>query len=129
MSGQLQGMTANAQLQSLLQPLGLANTAYPPTSRYNGIATATITLAHGRSVSYLTRRIVPQPDTFGTQQIVTIQDGDRIDRLAAQYLGDPLAYWRLCDANGALQPEELTGTPGSTISIPTPAGVGTPSSA
>jgi hypothetical protein len=45
--------------------------------------------------------------------------------VAAQYLGDPLAFWRLCDANGALQPEDLTANPGSTISIPLPAGVGT----
>jgi len=125
MSGQLQGATMNAQLQSLLQPLGLANAAYPPTSRYNGVATATITLTDGRTVSYLRRRVVPQPSLFGTMQSVTIQDGDRIDRLAAQYLGDQLAFWRLCDANGALQPEELTANPGSTISIPLPAGVGT----
>ena len=54
---------------------------------------------------------------------------DRIDRLSAQYLGDPLAYWRLCDANGVLQPEELTANPGSTIAIPLPAGVGTASGA
>jgi hypothetical protein len=99
--------------------------AYPPTSRYNGVATTTITLADGRTVSYLRRRVVPQPSLFATLQSVTIQDGDRIDRVAAQYLGDPLAFWRLCDANGALQPEDLTANPGSTISIPLPAGVGT----
>jgi hypothetical protein len=72
---------------------------------------------------------VPQPSTFATLQTVTVQYGDRIDRLAAQYLGDPLAFWRLCDANGALSPEDLTATPGATISIPLPAGVGTPAHA
>ena len=129
MSGQLQGATMNQQLQSLLQPLGLANAAYPPSSRYNGVATTTMTLADGRTVSYLRRRVVPQPSVFATLQTVTVQDGDRIDRLAAQYLGDPLAFWRLCDANGALSPEELTATPGASLAIPLPAGVGTPARA
>ena len=129
MSGQLQQLAANQQLQSLLQPLGLANTAYPQSSRYNGVATTTITGADGRVIAYLQRRIVPQPSAFGTLQVVTVQDGDRIDRLAAQYLGDPLAYWRLCDANGVLSPEDLTATPGTTFTVPTPAGTGTPGNA
>ena len=35
-------------------------------------------------------------------------DGDRLDNVSAQYLGDPEQFWRLCDANNAMEPEELT---------------------
>ena len=27
--------------------------------------------------------------------------GERLDNVAAQYLGDPTLFWRLCDANNA----------------------------
>ena len=33
---------------------------------------------------------------------------DRLDVMAAQYLGDPELFWRICDANGAMRPEEFT---------------------
>jgi hypothetical protein len=112
-----------------LQPLGLGSTAYPPSSRYCGQPMSNMTLPDGRTVTWLKRRIVPSPANFGTQQTVTVREGDRIDRLAAQYLGDPLAYWRLCDANGALAPDDLTATPGAALSIPLPAGMGTSSGA
>jgi hypothetical protein len=34
-------------------------------------------------------------------------DGERLDQVAARFLGDPLLAWRLSDANGALDPAEL----------------------
>ena len=40
--------------------------------------------------------------------------GDRLDNITAKYLGDPEQFWRMCDANGAMRPEELTETIGST---------------
>jgi hypothetical protein len=113
----------NTSLLSLLGPLGLAQTAYPQNSRYCGVPTTTATLADGSTVTCLTRRVVPQPTAFATMQYVTIRDGDRIDRLAAQYLGDPLLYWRLADSNGVLRPDALTETPGYRLRITLPAGV------
>jgi hypothetical protein len=52
-----------------------------------------------------------------------VQQGDRLDQIAAKYLGDPLMSWLLCDANGAMDPNDLTATTGATISITTPQGV------
>jgi nucleoid-associated protein YgaU len=49
-----------------------------------------------------------------------VSEGDRIDNLSARYLGDPLAYWRIADANRALQPETLTDEPGHVIRIAMP---------
>ena len=45
------------------------------------------------------------PENFAPLQIVTIGAGDRLDNLAARYIGDPQQFWRLCDANGAMQPK------------------------
>ena len=53
------------------------------------------------------RRFLPPPENFAPLQSVTVVAGDRLDNLAARYLGDPQQYWRLCDANRAMQPEAL----------------------
>jgi hypothetical protein len=55
--------------------------------------------------------------------------GDRLDNLTAKYLGDPEQFWRLCDANNALQPEELTDTVGRRVRITMPEGIPGPRSA
>ena len=58
------------------------------------------------SIPYLQRRIVPQPGApnYATVNQYTVQQGDRLDRIAAKYLGDPLLAWLICDANGAIRP-------------------------
>jgi hypothetical protein len=53
----------------------------------------------------------------------TVVQGDRLDLLAAKYLGDPLLFWLLCDANGALRPDALVETPGTDLNITMPQGV------
>lgn len=113
----------SSSLMAMLAPLGLASQAYPQNSRYYGIPTQSVTTEDGRTVSCLTRRVVPQPSAFATLQLITLRDGDRLDQLAAQYLGDPLLFWRLCDANGVLRPDELTETAGATLRITLPAGI------
>lgn len=98
---------------------------FPADSRYYGSATLTFTTPSGQSVSYLARRIVPQPGTpnFATVARHTVVQGDRLDLIAVKYLGDPLLFWLLCDANGALRPQDLVATPGSVLSITMPQGV------
>jgi hypothetical protein len=49
--------------------------------------------------------------------------GDRLDLIAAKYLGDPLMFWLICDANGAIRPDELTETPGTVLNITMPRGI------
>lgn len=95
---------------------------FPPTSRYYGIETTVLTLADGREVRHLRRRLVPPAERFATLSTVTIQDGDRPDTLAATHLGDPLAFWRIADANTVSRPEKLTETPGRMVRITLPEG-------
>jgi hypothetical protein len=110
-------------LQALLQAGALKTTPFPPTSRYHGIDTAQLQTADGRTIVYLRRRFVPPPERFVLLQEHIVTEGDRLDNLAAQYLGDPEQFWRLCDANGALQPEALTATLGRTLRITLPEGI------
>ncbi|MGH7229842.1 MAG: LysM domain-containing protein, partial [Nitrospiraceae bacterium] len=39
------------------------------------------------------------------------------------YVGDPEQFWRLCDANAAMRPEELTGIIGRVLRITLPEGI------
>lgn len=52
-----------------------------------------------------------------------MSQGDRLDLIAAKYLGDPLMAWLICDANGAIRPDDLVATPGAALAITTPQGV------
>ena len=96
---------------------------FPNTSRYSGIETATLETRGGRTLAYLRRRFAPPPGRFALLQEHTVAEGERLDRLAAQYLGDPEQFWRLCDANGVLHPDELTATIGRRIRITLPEGI------
>jgi hypothetical protein len=53
----------------------------------------------------------------------TVKQGDRLDLLAATYLGDPLMFWLICDANGAVRPDQLIETAGAVVNITMPQGV------
>jgi hypothetical protein len=103
---------------------------FPADSRYYGSGTLTYTAPDGQTITYLTRRFVPQPGSpnFATVAQHTVKQGDRLDLLAAKYLGDPLIFWLICDANGAIRPNELIETPGRVLKITLPQGVpGVPS--
>jgi hypothetical protein len=69
---------------------------------------------------YIRRRFVPQPGRFQLIQEHTVTQGERLDNIAAQYLGDPTLFWRLCDANNAMRPNELTQTLGRKLKITMP---------
>lgn len=110
-------------LRALLQPDSSGTAQFPANSRYHGCPAATLTLPGGRQVSYLRRRFVPSPDEFTVLQEHTVTEGERPDTIAARYLGDSEQFWRLCDASGAMRPEELTETPGAKVPITLPHGV------
>ena len=110
-------------LQAMLQAGGADAAEFPPNSRYQGIGTAKRTSADGRIIVFVKRRFVPGPGQFALIQEHPVVQGDRLDNIAAKYLGDPEQFWRLCDANGAMQPEALVATAGSLLIITLPEGV------
>lgn len=110
-------------LQAMLQQTGLVTSAFPPTSRYYGIATAKLENDTDKPLMYMRRRFVPPLERFFLLQEHTVTDGERPDILAHQYLGDSEQFWRLCDANGVMRPNELTETVGRKIRITLPEGI------
>jgi len=117
-------------LQTLIQMGVVPSVSFPTDSRYYNSATLQYTAPNGQIIAYLARRIVPQPGTpnYATVAQHVVKHGDRLDLIAAKYLGDPLMFWLLCDANGAIRPNSLIATPGSTVAITMPQGVpGAPS--
>jgi hypothetical protein len=95
---------------------------FPPTSRYAGIPVAQLTTPDGRVIAYLHRRLLPQPDQFALLQYHTVTQGERLDNIAAHYLDDPEQFWRICDANGVMRPDELEMS-GRQIRITLPQGI------
>ncbi|MFL6672245.1 MAG: LysM peptidoglycan-binding domain-containing protein [Massilia sp.] len=94
-----------------------------PLSRYALTETASFDDGGGTTILYLRRRFVPQPEAFALLQLYEVKAGDRIDNISAQFLGDPEQFWRICDANRALRPEELVERPGRQLRITLPQGV------
>jgi len=109
-------------VQAMLAQTSLQRSLFQANSRYYGLATVTLETPDG-SVTYVKRRFAPQPERFQLIQAHTVQQGERLDNIAAQYLGDPTLFWRLCDANRALKPWVLTETPGTTLDITMPDGI------
>ena len=115
----------NYPLQALLKMGVIPTVNFPPDSRYYAASTLQYTAPDGQTITYLARRFVPQPGAanYATVAQHTVKQGDRLDLLAAKYLGDPLLFWLLCDANGAIRPGELVETPGTILTITMPQGV------
>jgi hypothetical protein len=112
-------------LQALIQMGVVPTVTFPTDSRYYGTGTLTYVTPAGETITYLARRIVPQPGApnFATIASHSVRQGDRLDLIAAKYLGDPLIFWLICDANGAIEPADLVATIGRVLSITTPQGV------
>jgi hypothetical protein len=96
---------------------------FPPTSRYYGIDVGTLTTADGRMIAFVRRRFLPQPEQFSLLHEHVVCEAERLDHIAAQYLGDAEAFWRIADANAAMRPDALTDTVGRRLRITLPAGV------
>jgi hypothetical protein len=110
-------------VQAMLAQTSLQRNLFVATSRYFGLDTETLTKADGTTIIYLKRRFVPSPDGFQLLQVHSVTQGERLDNIAAQFLGDPELFWRLADANGAMRPEELVETVGRQLKITLPQGI------
>jgi hypothetical protein len=114
---------ASALLQQLLNAGAITNQSYGPQSRYYGLPLLSLPTAGGGSISYVSRRFIPPPETYALLQRYRVAEGDRIDVIAGSLLGNPLSYWQICDANLAIDPKDVTAVPGDLIDITMPARV------
>jgi hypothetical protein len=99
------------------------NTPFPATSRYYTVETYTVDLPGGVTVACLRRRFLPQPGRFALMQYHVVRQGERLDTVTATYLDDPEQFWRLCDANAAMRPEDLMTPVGRKLRITLPEGI------
>jgi hypothetical protein len=113
-------------MSGVVQPGSLRASLFRSNSRYYGIDTATMTTPTGKTVIYLRRRFVPLSTRFALLQEHLITDGDRLDNITANYLGDPEQFWRVADANNAMNPVDLVEPPdkiGTRLKITLPEGI------
>ncbi|MEO0078373.1 MAG: LysM domain-containing protein, partial [candidate division WOR-3 bacterium] len=90
--------------QTLMQFLGVKPAAFPANSRYHDVETAVVvserrSAASGqleqKTIVYLRRRFLPDPEKFVVVQEHTVTQGERLDHVAAKYIGDPEQFWRI----------------------------------
>ncbi len=85
-----------------------------PGSRYEKAGTTTITKVDGTRVRVTKLPLPVQKPLLGFHRRL---EGQRLDLIAARYLSDATAFWKLCDANNTLVPDalsvhDLIGIPG-----------------
>jgi hypothetical protein len=96
------------------------NSVFHHNSRYHPIATALYSAADGRTIAYKRRRFLPQGRAMESWQQVTVSENDRLDHIAFRTLDDPEQFWQICDANDAMNPDDLVAEVGRVLVIPLP---------
>ncbi len=86
-------------------------------SRYETVPNALYSAPNGRVVPFKLLRPIPDLSDTPRQEHV-VAEGDRLDLVANRYYRDPEQYWRICDANSALWPDDLVATLGRRLRIP-----------
>lgn len=89
-------------------------------SRYYNLETAQITTTDGRKVAYKRRRFLPPGQDMPIAEEVIVKDEDRLDLITFATLGDSEQFWQICDANNAMNPDELIAEPGKMLRVPIP---------
>lgn len=72
-------------------------------SRYEKVPTAVIEI-NGRAVRYSTTRFIPDTDARVGHRVFS---HERLDHIAWQHYRDSERFWRICDANRSLWPDDL----------------------
>jgi hypothetical protein len=94
---------------------------FDSTSRYANIPVAEITIvgADGRprNVKYVRRRFSPQTAGLIAASEHIVHDGDRLDNITADAIGNPTLFWRIADLNSAMNPFDLTEKIGSALRL------------
>jgi hypothetical protein len=96
---------------------------FSPLSRYHGLEALKMETREGKEIAYVERRFLPSSDRFELLQEHLVMKGERLDNITAQYMGDPEQFWRICDANDAMHPDDLTEREGRRIRITLPEGI------
>ena len=84
-------------------------------SRYEKVATTQTSDATSRVIPYIKVRFIPAtPAVVGH----SVLQGQRLDQISNNYYKDAQRFWRICDANFAMWPDDEAAVPNVTILIP-----------
>ena len=89
-------------------------------SRYYNLETATYNKQEGKPIAYKRRRFLPRGQDLPLLTETKVEQSDRLDLISDRTIGDSEQFWRVCDANNALNPENLTAEPGKWLRVPIP---------
>ena len=84
-------------------------------SRYATVGEHEITDSQGRVIRYKKTRFIPETSA---QMGHLVSQGERLDHIAHRYYQDPERFWRICDANAAMWPDDLVADVGRRLHIP-----------
>ncbi|HEY5948934.1 MAG TPA: hypothetical protein VIV40_25760 [Kofleriaceae bacterium] len=94
---------------------------FDPQSRYYNLEQVTLNVVaadgSARQIKYARRRFIQPMRNVTTLVEHTINEDDRLDNITAKYVGDPTQFWRICDANDAMRPSDLTDVIGRVLQI------------
>ncbi|HTK06007.1 MAG TPA: LysM domain-containing protein [Ktedonobacteraceae bacterium] len=76
-------------------------------SRYYALDNAVYRDQDEHAIVYKQRRFLPQGSALPLLSVITANAGDRLDLVAARTLGVSDQFWRICDANNAMNPFDL----------------------
>jgi hypothetical protein len=75
-----------------------------PNSRYAPLQQYAFTRSDGSTVQVAK---LPAPGIAAVVGYHRRNASERLDHVAARFLADATAFWRICDANGAVSPDAL----------------------
>lgn len=87
------------------------------SSRYYALDNSLYQEKDGHHILYKQRRMLPQGTTQPLLSLATTKPGDRLDLIAARTIGAADQYWRICDANNAMNPFDLIDENAGTLRI------------
>lgn len=94
---------------------------FEPESRYAPIPDAVWTAPDGSTrCVYKRRRFLPEGSRMPLIGRIAVEEGERLDLVTARTLGSPELFWRIADANNAMDPLALTARPGRRLRVPEP---------
>ena len=99
---------------------------FDPNSRYYNLETAVLQTADGRRSPTSGGASCRAASCMPLLAEVTVVEGDRLDLITSRTLGDPEQFWRVADANDAMDPRTSTrqaGEPAARPALPQAEGV------
>jgi hypothetical protein len=114
-------------VQMLIDAGAIPVSPFGPSSRYANVVIARYSFpadgsGENNTVAYAVRRFIPQARDIPVATWHTLRAGERIDHLAAHYLGDVELTWRVADANLVTDMLQMGTEPGERVAIPFPPG-------